>query len=809
MRVQQRPDIHQPLLGLHGFEVATDMGTSGVMDLSEDIGWIYGENIPDGKVYIHPYPSPYVATAPPGFYIRPDHGSIDGFRPVVTSVWIAKKRSIGVLETTQGRVGVLIGTSRGVVSIYGLSFGKENILTSRKKFCLSPGVPIVSIKVDDEYSVKRMRQNNVWIVVINALGEVYYLRNSLNSWKIIPQTARTSTALYNSTFASPTENLTEAKQTVWEKARDERLMKMDYDQIKDIWGGWGMDWFIEVDWADQNVVVGKKQNVERRSRPQDDTAKTDLYRYHLVLYTRGANDQGEFVRELVVNSSEESTVTIERTEGSVFGGVVTDLVWGMGVIPLVPKGEIRDIWVATHFKLGDENMHIITATAMDNSCLALLSDREDPSIKADVPGGDSRLLAAGTHMGSIFVWNIRSSSTIAGVVDIQSPLRVIHTDSPQISSLALSSLYLVHGGTDGLVQAWDPLASTLLPIRNIHSKFSLRARRRIAQADAGAQEEFGVGDNQFAARCLVLDPDAVSLRGAVALGTLIRYWCFSSSSDPDKKRRKLGPRSRASGTPSRGRGAIKAVIDSEAKYLFRLKEQEHKEKEEFKSRYGVTSGREALSEEEMVEYATMISRETFELESGGVVVNWDESINSRTVTPPSVSSYCTADEYKSPTEGVDEEEDLELAEALRLSLLGVSGDDSGPHQTGEVWEDADYLYSDFGSTRYNSPPLYATASSSSSSSKPGGGGPGKSYGSTSSPVKSGGWERLPLDQIDEWPGVGGKGKGKVEGYDKAEEEFETELEMAIKLSLIEEEDRRGIMEALGEEYEGGKGKGRA
>lgn len=829
VRAQQRPDFHQPLLGLHGYEVATDMGTSGVIDLSEDIGWVYGENVSRGKVYIHPYTSPYIAAGTPGLEIRPDHESIDGFHPAVTSVWIAKKRSTGVLETTEGRVGVVVGNSRGVVSIYGLSFGKENKLAGRKKFCVSPGVPIVSIKVDDDYSVKRMRQKNVWIVVINALGEVYYLRKSPNSWEIIPQTARAPTALYASTFTLSRESLTKTEWVNWKKTRDERLMKMDYGQVKEIWGGWGMDWFVEVDWANQNVVVGKKQSIERRSRPEDDAVGTDLYRYHLALRTQIAGGRDGFVRELVVSPAKEPRFTVDGVEGSVFGGVITDSAPGpekdvyadKGVISSVSKDGTSDIWVATHFTLGEKSMHIITATAMDNSNLALMSDREGPSTEGEVPGGNARLFAVGTHMGSIFVWNLRSpaSSAVTGVTGAQSSLRVIHTDSPQISSLALSSLYLVHGGTDGLVQAWDPLASTLLPVRNIHSKFSSRARRRIAQADAGAQEEFGVGDNQFAARCLTLDPDATSLRGAVALGTFIRYWSFSStSSESDKKRRKPGPRSRASGAPSRGRGAIKAVIESESKYHLKLKEQERKEKEELRNRYGVASGREALSEEEMVEYATMISRETFELESGGSVASWEESANSsRTVTPdeaPSVSSYGTADEYKSPVEGVNDAEDLELAEALRLSLLevgGGSGDSGGdgrkPHQTEEVWEDAEYLYSDSGPTHYSSPIRYTAASSSKLKNRS----PKNSYGSTSSPpVRSGGWERLPLDQLDEWPSVSGKGKGKgkVKGRNRVEEGFETELEMAIRLSLMEEEERRAIMEAL-EGDEEGKGKGRA
>lgn len=822
MHAQQMPDLHQPLLGLQGYEVATDMGTSGVMDLSESIGWIYGENVSGGKVYIHPYPSPYITAAPPGLYIRPEHESIDGFHPAITSVWIAKKRSTGILEKTEGWAGVVTGNSRGVVSIYDLSFGKESKLTSRKKSCISPGISIVSIKVDDDYSVKKMKQGSIWIIVINALGEVYYLRNSLSSWKIIPQTARLPTALYYSTFTPPVVDQTEIERPKWEKLRDERLMKMDYDQVKEIWGSWGMDWFVEVDWADRNVILGKKQSIERRPREQDDAVKVDLCRYRLVLRTQSAKGQSELMRELVVGSGGGSTSTAEGMEGSVFGGT-QESTRDIGIdnniaVPSISGGEIPDLWMTTHLKLQGQNVHIITAMAIDNSNLALLSDREGLGAEGDIPGGNGRLFAVGTNMGSIFVWNIRSPtpSAIADVTDIQFPLRVIHTDSPQISSLALSSLYLVHGGTDGLVQAWDPLGSTLLPVRNIHSKFSSRARRRIAQADAGAQEEFGIGDNQFAARCLILDPDATFLRGAVALGTLIRYWCFSStSSEPDKKRRKPGPKTRASGATLRGRGAIKEVINSEAKYLLKLKEKERKEKEELKNRYGVASGREALSEAEMVEYAMMISREAFELESGGSVASWEDAAN-RAVTPeeaPSVSSYGTADEYKSPIEEANYEGDLELAEALRLSLLeagGDGGDDSGKsHQTEELWEDADYLYSDFGLAQHNSPPRYATASSSSSS-MPKSRSPKNSYGSASSPpIRSGGWEKLALDQIDEWPSVGGKGKGKVKRRSKVEEEeFETELEMAIKLSLMEEEERRGIMEALGED-DGGKGKGRA
>src|SRR5271170_7109090 len=124
-----------------------------------------------------------------------------------------------------------------------------------------------------------------------------------------------------------------------------------------------------------------------------------------------------------------------------------------------------------------------------------------------------------------------------------SPVGMIYTDSPQISCLALTSLYIVHGGNDGLVQAWDPLASSSLPIRTLNSRFSSRARRRLVQAEASLQ---GVGHNYYAASAVVLDPDPTVLRGMVSLGTRLRCWSYSSSSaDAYKRGKRRQPRRRS------------------------------------------------------------------------------------------------------------------------------------------------------------------------------------------------------------------------------------------------------------------------
>ena len=803
-----RPDLHQPILGATGFQVATDMGAVGVMDLSEDVGWVYGENVPNGKCYVHPYSSPYRSASEKGFFIRHNQVASDCLQPAITAVWIAKKRAGGVLETSESQVGVMIGNSRGFVSIYGLSFGKEFQVNPTKMFCICPGIPIVSIKVDEDYSVKRKRQKSVWAVIVNALGEIYYLADPKVGWELIPQTTRIPTAVHSSIFQPPPSTLT--REDTRKEKTDEKdlLLNAEYALLKQLWEGWGMDWFIELDWPGANIVLGRG-SADRPPAENEQTAK--LIRYHFLSYTLDVEAK-EFVREVASVSEGTGAVT---TSGSVFGG---------GSQPQ-PSEKVETVeasvqtsqlcerpakWVATDFLFGDEDVGMITALAIDVSNLALTSLGEDSGTTADVPGGNARLFAIGTSMGNVFVWNIRYQASSADGDGVPSigllPQRVIRTDSPRISTLALSSLYLVHGGNDGLVQAWDLLASTYSPMRNIHSRFSTRARRRLAQAD-GATLSLGndaLGDNQFAARCLVLDPDPTRLRGAVALGTHIKYWCFASSSlGTNAPKWSKGPRvgGRVRGTPSTGRGDIKGIIKSDSRDLLKERERENKERIELEKRYGISSGWAALNEEEMLEYARMISMETYEIEGGGSIGSGDSNNTIAPMDPSrTTSNHRTTQGFKDAKEEV---EDLELAQALRASLEklwietpAVSGDTPGS----EIWDGA-----------YECPDCEAPLS-------PIVAGPSHQKRSTSYHANSnrspnfttpGGWP----DAGSEWPSASeapAGGKGKAQRHTPRTEE--EELEMAIQLSM-EEEERKGVLGALeaGEQSQvirKGKGKGK-
>jgi hypothetical protein len=265
--------------------------------------------------------------------------------------------------------------------------------------------------------------------------------------------------------------------------------------------------------------------------------------------------------------------------------------------------------------------------------------------------------------GHVILWDMRAAiPSDKNTVNTVYPVRIISTKSPQISSLALSSLYIVHGGNDGLVQAWDPLASTHEPIRTLNSRFSDRARRRIAQADASAQ---GVGHNYFAAAAILLDPDPTVLRGMVSLGTHLRYWSYSSTAADAYKTRKRGQLRRRSERGSHsasvdhkvtatGRGVIKDYILNEQIELEREKVASRKEQERLTGRFGTDILGAGASEEELLAYATLLSEEAW---ASDEAKRQSEEV-SATATPIKAS--------RSQAGGSD---DPELEEAIRRGLM--------------------------------------------------------------------------------------------------------------------------------------------
>ena len=341
-------------------------------------------------------------------------------------------------------------------------------------------------------------------------------------------------------------------------------------------------------------------------------------------------------------------------------------------------------WRSSILSLEAQRKPQISVSAIDMSSHALLTASEDPLLSIskssvpsspssvqsesmarrgssrDVPGYRARLIAIGTKSGVILLYNMRApTATTAAVSSVVRPIRIIHTDSPEISCLAVTALYLVHGGNDGLVQAWDPLASTKEPIRTLNSRFSSLARRRLIQAAASPA---GVGINLFAAGAICLDPDPLTLRGVVSLGSHLRYWSYSSVAADQYKgnKRRLRPLERGSNHGDRfsgtGRGALREYIATERLELEQEKKTKRKEEQRLAGRFGTDLLGPDASEDEIMAYAAMLSEEAAQTD------------DLRRKSASDASSSDTLPEESPSHLDSPEEQDDEISEAIRKSL---------------------------------------------------------------------------------------------------------------------------------------------
>jgi len=270
------------------------------------------------------------------------------------------------------------------------------------------------------------------------------------------------------------------------------------------------------------------------------------------------------------------------------------------------------------------------------------------------------------------------------------PLRTIATDSPEITCLAISALHVIVGGNDGLVQLWDPLASTLLPVRTLHSRFSSRARQRLVQAAASVH---GVGINLYAAGAISIDPDPTKLRGMVSLGTHLRYWSYSSSaSDQYQSKKRRIRRSNERGNNGAAdkftvRSSLKGYIATEQEELRKEKARRAREQARLIERFGV--GLADLTEEEALQYAEMVSAETFRqqeerrVSDAGYFADAGESSSAQSQSDGTVTPEGSIKSQKTTPPQTYEQYDHDLEEAIRLSMLdGVDDGGRSPKASG-------------------------------------------------------------------------------------------------------------------------------
>lgn len=733
----------------YGLGSAEIVGVPNRMDVSQPYGIVYGEGSPDGMVYFR------FTEEMRGRFLVPSTGisfpqlgipKVTSTRESVCSIWIAKSSTIPSL--TDGLIGILAGTSLGVLTAYSLGplgardqrFGRGEVTA---RWVLSPGVPIIAIAIDEQYSPKRQGQNRVWAMALNALGEVFYLTKFPTRsgdadkplraddevreenawltgrtvyWNVVEPSRRAARPnpyerLEVDGSYSPRSSWNgmclNAEQIKAETREIESFLQQKPKDFQRSCLGWDMRRRLEVDFAnDDDNDAGEMAVVFACGLDEGTEASIKRYTRCKVHESRADSEaQPSHENESVPASSlfggptasQPSTISSKDHNEAMTFAVHDEN-------SAIPDSDfVSEDWRSSTFSFGGIKSMEITTTTMDCSTLATLTKSEDPLFNfsdqsstsspsltplsqtsssmggVDVPGQRARLVAAGTKMGSILVWNMRASVPLAGgLINDVEPVRIIYTDSPEISCLGLTSLYLVHGGNDGLVQAWDPLASSLSPIRTLNSRFSSRARRRLVQAQASAQ---GVGINLFAAGAICLDPDATVLRGMVSVGTHLRYWSYSSSAADQYKssKRRLRHSERGSNHggerfPNVPRGNFQAYIANERHELEQESVQEAKQAARLAGRFGTELLGSDASEEEMLAYARLLSEESLaqDLQSR----QSDASVTASTGTHDISSSVFdggaltpeSSQSGRPQSSQAEDEFSAEMAEAIRLSL---------------------------------------------------------------------------------------------------------------------------------------------
>lgn len=715
-----------------------------VMDVSQPYGMVGGEGFPGGRVFYRPtgeFRGKYLGQEPNVVEAHPDIPKIPELSEGICSVWVAKSSLVPSL--TQAMVGIMVGSTLGVVTTYALghdpSGPRYNSGEITARWVLSPGVPIIALKVDDNYTQKRKAAGRAFAVALNALGEVYYLTmppDPLSAkskaddstkcawhagrstyWQLVEATRRqarlddTGRNALRGAYSphSPCLAMNLAKEQMVAEAREiERFLRYKPAHFRKACHGWDMRRRLEVDFASSGGDgAGEGIFVIDCALEEGNTAA-------ITRYTRYSS-RSPLVA--AVSVATPPAPAPEEAAPSLFGSgqpkVPSPHVPGPSVYPPVTSSsnpiaptstqrmllqEGLDEWRLTTFRLNGHAHSQVTTSSIDSSLFALMTPAEDPlrngarngsttpatpsgQASIDLPGRGARMIALGTNTGAVLLWNMRGEHVSDGV----QPVRVIQTESPEVTSLAMSALYLVHGGSDGLVQAWDPLASTMEPIRTINARTPGRAPRPMANANPALHH------SAFSAvGAIYLDPDPAVLRGIVAFGTFIRYWAYSSSGQPSGRRRRMR-HADVHGRPGTRRhgGGVKGYIAAETEELRIEQQVKAREQAWLRSRFGVGLG--DLTEEEALRYAEMVSQESFADEQRrtsasdtGSAADLDATSTTGsfdTITPdPSVIGRSPSAPVPSSSRvneavgGSESDYELQIQQAIRLSLLEAGSD---------------------------------------------------------------------------------------------------------------------------------------
>lgn len=395
------------------------VGMTNVMDLSQPYGKVYGEACPGGRLFFTSPAEqrgrflPMISAAVHNAGI-PD---VDMIGCAVTAVWLAKSEN--VLKFTNGVFGLLAGFSNGVLAAYALGVNPVHDRRLEKgeptaKWVLSPGVPIVGICIDDKYSSRRQSQGRVFAVVLNALGEVFYLQDVPTrpdykgkpdtqdldhlawqtgrsaEWQLLEATRRIAkpdpynTAAVDASYSpkSSCDRTGLSKEQIAAETKEiESYLYKKPKHFQDICEGWDMRRKVAVDFGGDDRH-GAGESIFIIACGLDEGSSPSVRRF------------SRRKTKLVMDFELEPYPTIqpELKRQSIFGGVSLSLQQSphqTASPQSLPRSRtsshndshdtlFKTEWSQSSFTLGPLRGLQITTTATDNSDLALLSASEDP-----------------------------------------------------------------------------------------------------------------------------------------------------------------------------------------------------------------------------------------------------------------------------------------------------------------------------------------------------------------------------------------------------------------------------------------------
>ncbi|EEB06573.1 F-box protein Pof10 [Schizosaccharomyces japonicus yFS275] len=296
----------------------------------------------------------------------------------------------------------------------------------------------------------------------------------------------------------------------------------------------------------------------------------------------------------------------------------------------------------------------------------MVIDANEREPKNFCPGENARLVAVGDDAGRAYLINSQASSSRRGFLKTMEVSR-----NTPVTCLALNNAVLVAGAGSGFCGIFDTVTGTLL--------------RTIANARNPARRE--------PILCISIDSDSLSPKGAISMGKHVKSWAYTMPKQLVIRRpRTVNPRSAniPPSLPMQRGGAEYSKNELEREILMGLDQvaQERRERLEAKEQAQqlLGAGLVGLSDEELLAYATMLSRE--EAERQELQAQEMQTILAEETTaenaPGNSTQESSAPILETPTSvtassppivpenymDLDEEEQIRLA--MQLSLLDMN-----------------------------------------------------------------------------------------------------------------------------------------